>query len=192
MAGPSAIVRHVYHEHISNFGEPDEGIKFDRSNANVPIAPDGLDRVDVFVWKPDEEVEMCSFSTMGMCDRAMSGVDHRCELHFAVRLELTIPQIKSVASFLANLSNYPFDHKTAFDWWHKVRNPGEIPLFPKAECLILHPRFVADGWDTIAFENTEIRILNVIPLPADARELRTKGELWDFVWTKHSDPFSPW
>jgi hypothetical protein len=148
--------------------------------------------MDVMVWNPSEDVEMTTFSTIGMSALEMSGAAHRAELHFAIRLVLTSTQVHDVARFLANLACYPFLQSTHFDWWHKVRNPGRIPLFPGAAALLLYPKFVENGWEEVACEEGKVKLLNVVPISAAAADLQSRSSLEKYVWEELGDPLTPW
>jgi hypothetical protein len=82
MSQPSQIVKSVYKELINHFGEPDNPVRF--GNGQPVNGEEHLPSfVDVFIWKSDEEVDINTFSTVGMSDKAMSGADFRSELHFS-------------------------------------------------------------------------------------------------------------
>ena len=121
----------------------------------------------------------------------MHGADYRAELHFAVRREVDDGAIHSVARFMANLATYPFHHQVSLDWWHKIRDPGRIPLFNGAESILLHPAFVEGGWDLIETV-PPVRLLNVVPISGEASKLRTRASLSDYLWNDLRDPFLPW
>ncbi|MDB5386826.1 MAG: hypothetical protein JWM11_2472 [Planctomycetaceae bacterium] len=190
--GPSQLVRHVYRENIKYFGEPDDSFVFDNESGSSPV-PNGVPgRIDVFVWHAAADLGMTTFSTIGMCDKSMTGADHRAELHFAVRERLAPDEVQKCARFLANLAVYPFLCETNLDWWHKIEDPGKIPLFSNAKCLLFYPRFVESGWDLIEVEDATVKLLNVIPISADAYKLKSRDELMDYVWNDLADPFAPW
>ncbi len=162
------ILKKLYDEHLEHFGEPDESIVFD-----APPPPDDSfpSRMDVFIWRANEDCDVTTFATIGMASRPMHGAQHRVELHFGIRDSLSPAYEKKVAAFMANLALYPFFHQTRFGWWHRLREPGVIPMFPSCTSLFFHPRFVADGWDTVVFESTEIKLLNIIPITQAEYEL---------------------
>lgn len=163
-----AIAREVYQAHVEHFGEPDESTVYD--DAKHPEV--GPSRIDVMIWVADEECDVTTLSTIGMCTEPMEGASHRAEMHFAVRRRLDGNELRQCSLFLANLAQYPFHHKTHLDWWHRLQHPGEIPLFPSARAMLFHPRFVPDGWDTIETGDGVVKLLNAIPL--DAEEARMK------------------
>lgn len=189
---PPPIALHVYQEHIKRFGEPDDGWVFDQSTAKQPAPAHFPRRIDVFVWNPTPELDITSFTTMGMCTQPMTEAEHRAELHFAVRKRLSDKETHACAWFLANLAMYPFHQQTHFDWWHKIRHPGTIPEFPHAAGVWLHARFAKDGWDRIEYQETTIKLLNVIPISAKACEHESRDELASYVWDELRDPFTPW
>lgn len=107
---------------------------------------------------------MTTFATIGMSTRPQPGTRSRVELHLAVRGKVTERIEAELATFLANLSEYPWDHGHVLDWWHTLSNVGQLPAFTRCEALLLHPRFVEKGWDVIEHGRQEIRILNVVPI----------------------------
>jgi hypothetical protein len=175
MSQPSQIVKSVYKELINHFGEPDNSVRF--GNGQPVNGEEHLPSfVDVFIWKSDEEVDINTFSTVGMSDKAMSGADFRSELHFSVRGNLTDAEIKTICTFLANISVYPFIQNTHFDWFQILSNPGQIPCFEKATSIIFHPAFIENGWDVIKNKEKLIKILNVVPITENERQLmKDKG-----------------
>lgn len=192
-SGPSQLVRNVYQEHIEHFGEPDDSFVFNDDDAVTPASDQMPSRIDIFVWQPTPGLDITTFSTMGMSEKPMVGAEHRAELHFAVRMKLTTKDVRSCAVFLANLATYPFHYGTHVDWWHKLNDPGPIPLFRSAKSVLLYPRFVDDGWDHIHYkDHPVVKLLNVIPISEDACRLRTKDDLMNYVWDELGDPFAPW
>ncbi|MBO0756797.1 MAG: suppressor of fused domain protein [Bradyrhizobiaceae bacterium] len=99
-------------------------------------------RIDIFVWRASTKTDMTHFSTIGMAASPMSGADHRAELHFSIRSRVDSATIGMTSKFLANLAIHPFLNATFFDWWHKIRDPGSIPLFTSGMAVLFHPRFV--------------------------------------------------
>lgn len=190
--GASRIVQHVYRDTIEHFGEPDHSVVFDEP---PPPAGSGWPMlIDVFQWNPTTELDMYSFSTLGMSDGDQLGKGIRTELHFAVRgsgVETTA--LQGVPKFLANLALFPFIHSTCFDFYHSVRKPGPIPCFDQCVGLVFLPAFVRNGWDTVSFEGQEIRLLNVVPIAKAEYEYRDQNgtrSLYDY-WAKHGiDIFS--
>lgn len=184
----SAIITEVYREHLEHFEEPDDSIVYED-----PGAPSGRpSRIDVFVWRASEDVDITTFSTMGMADVPMPGAGHRAELHFSVRRSMDQKAIGATSQFLANLAMHPFLTATSFDWWHKVRDPGAIPLFTTATSVLLHPKFVETGWDTINLgSGSLVKILNVVPITPDEYQIGPIAELAD-RWARASiDLFAP-
>ena len=180
------ILRKIYHEHIEHFGEPAHSIVFDDRKQQS----DGLpSRIDVLIWIPDDQCEMTTFATIGMASLPLPKATHRAELHFAVRRSLDQTQIQEVSHFLANLAMYPFQIGEPLDWWHTLSNPGQIPLFFTAKCLLLHPRFVKDGWDTIITEEADVHILNVVPITQEEKDLRNVSAILDRI--QKVDIFEP-
>ena len=178
-------MREIYREYLAHFGEPTHSIVYDDGKVleGYPC------RVDVFVWEPDEDCEMCTFATIGMASVPLPKAKHRAELHFAVRRPLGKEQIAEVSRFLANLAMYPFQTGEPLDWWHTLSNPGKIPLYTSAECLLLHPRFVEGGWDRIKADEACVHLLNVVPITREEKDLRNIDSILDRL--QEIDLFEP-
>ena len=169
------ILQQIYREYMANFGEPTHSIAFD-DGKQVDGFPN---RIDVFIWEPDDECEMATFATIGMASLPLPKASHRTELQFAVRKTLDQGQIMDVSRFLANVAMYPFQIGEPLDWWHTLSNPGKVPLYSTAQCLLLHPRFVEGGWDTIATDEACVHILNVVPITKEEKDLRNISAILD-------------
>lgn len=176
--GASPIVQTVYNEHIEHYGEPDESITFDDPK-DAKYARIGPERIDVFIWQANENCRMTAFSTIGMSDGQLPSAPHRAELHFTIRGPVSESDARAIARFLANLAMHPFHSGQPLDWWHTLREPGDIPLFKTAKCVIMHPRFVPKGWDNIKTDGFDIHILNVVPITLEELELRRLSAIRD-------------
>ncbi len=183
--GAPSILQQIYRDHLDHFGEPSHSIVFDDGKQR-----DGFpDRVDVMVWDPDEECDITTFATIGMATLLMPRAKHRAELHFAIRRLLTGSERASVAKFMANLAMYPFQIGEAVDWWHTIANPGAIPLFTAAQCVLFHPRFIEDGWDNIQTDDGEVHLLNIIPITLEEKDLRKIDAILESL--EGTDIFTP-
>ena len=185
--GASPIIQRVYREHIERFGEPDESIVYEDHDA----PDDRPDRIDIFVWHASKDVDITTFSTMGMAAKPMAGAKHRAELHFSIRRGFDRATTGATTMFLANLAIHPFLTATCFDWWHKVRHPGAIPLFADDSAVLFHPKFVDAGWDTIQFEATAVKILNVVPITPAEYDMQPLTRLFDHWARINIDLFEP-
>jgi hypothetical protein len=185
--GASPIIRQVYREHIEHFGEPGDSIVYKDPNA----PPDRPNRIDIFVWRASADTDITTLSTIGMAATPMHGAEHRTELHFSIRRALDRGTIGAASKFLANLAIHPFLNAEFFDWWHRVLHPGPIPLFTEATAVLFHPRFVAAGWDTIEFDGTLVKILNVVPLTPNEYEMRPVSRLLSHWAEIGIDVFEP-
>lgn len=179
------ILRKVYDEHIDHFGEPSESITFEDGKLIDGFPP----RIDVLIWHADDQCDMTTFSTIGMAVAPLAKASYRAELHFSVRRTLSREETNHVARFLANLAMYPFQVGEPVDWWHTLSNPGNIPLFKTAQCVLFHPRFVKDGWDSISTDEGEVHILNVIPITREEKDLRKVSAIQDRL--EELDMFDP-
>jgi hypothetical protein len=181
------LIRQVYREHLERFGEPDDSIIYEDDER--PYARP--DRIDIFVWRRCAEVDVTTFSTLGMAAWPMPGAKHRAELHFSIRCDIDSVTMAAISRFLANLAIHPFLNDTFFDWWHKIRDPGRIPLFAEATAVLFHPRFVRTGWDTIKFNGVLVKILNVVPITSDEYRIDHVAELIDHWSRINIDVFAP-
>src|SRR5215831_14185895 len=179
------VLQQIYRAHIEHFGEPDCSLVFD-DGKQIDGFPS---RVDVFIWNPDDESDMTTFATIGMASLPLPKASHRAELHFAIRKSLDQKEIHGVSYFLANLAMYPFQIGEPLDWWHTLSNPGEIPLFLTAKCVLLHPRFVKEGWDSITTDEGDVHILNVVPITQSEKDLRKVSAILDRL--QEVDIFEP-
>ncbi len=185
--GASPIVKQVYREHIERFGEPDRSIVYEDHGA-----PEGRPaRIDVFVWEASAEIDVTTFATIGMAASPMPGAAHRAELHFSIRCRANSASVDEISMFLANLAIHPFLNATFFDWWHKVRDPGPIPLFGSATAVLFHPKFVELGWDTIELDGGSVKILNVVPITPDEYQIHPLSDLLDHWADVGIDLFAP-
>lgn len=161
------IAKEIYQSYVEHFGEPDDSMLF-----NDDTLPNGFPNfIDVMIWNPDEEIDITTFSTIGMSTASMKD-DSRAELSFAIRKQLTEDEQNKVCTFLANLALYPFFNETTLSWWHKLYEPGDIPVFSTASSLLLHPAFIEDGFDKIETSEGRVKILNLVPLRQEEVELK--------------------
>jgi len=181
----SQILTEVYQAHVEHFGEPDESWVFDDGKERGAYP----DRVEVMLWRPTFDCDIATFATIGMADRPMIGATHRAELHFALRASLERHDELTVARFLANLAMYPFQIGSFLDWWHTISEPGAIPFYSRARCILLHPEFVRDGWSRIETTECEVRILNVVPITEAEKALKERSRIADAL--SEVDMFSP-
>lgn len=188
--GAPPIIRYVYEEHLSHFGEPDGSIMF-----NDPPPPPGSgwpERIDVLHWLDTDDLDIVTFATIGMADRPMNGCDFRCELHFSIRAKAETLNLNKISHFCACMALYPFMYQTHFDWAHLIENPGKIPYFPNCISLLLHPAFIEDGWDSMDFNGTKIKIMNLIPITQDEVNYRKENgpfSIFDYFFEHQTDMF---
>lgn len=181
------IAQQVYRAHVDHFGEPDESVVYEDADPSWR----GPARVDVLVWMADDDCDITTLSTVGMCTVPMANASHRAELHFAVRRSLSEDEWRRCSLFLANLVTYPFHYNTHVDWWHRIRRPGDVPLFPSASAVLFHPRFVSEGWDSIETDGATVKLLNVVPLVAAEAEVKPVSAILDLWAGAAVDVFRP-
>ncbi len=187
---PSPRMIRLYHDLIARLGEPADLWAFDPVDCPNPAS--SMAYKNVAAWPADDEVDVCTFFTMGMSDRVMPGADYRVELHMGIRAYLGKEERLNVARFLADLAEYPFDHNRTLDFWHVLKQPGKIPHFPSCPHLIFHPRMTEAGFDTIADSEGEIRVFFVVPITPHERQLaidRGKDALLDYWCEMEVDLF---
>ncbi|NUM79633.1 suppressor of fused domain protein [bacterium] len=165
---PSELMRFVFDEHVAHYGEPDIHFRFD---AHAAINKSVLDYLDVFVWRPTPEIPMTTLSTMGMGERAMIGCPHRCEIHWTIRGSMSEQEESDAAAFLANIATWPFLNNNHFDYWHVLPDVGHIPQFENCSSIIFHPAFKKGGWDQVVQKEMTVKLLNLIPISANEKEL---------------------
>lgn len=183
----SPIIKGVYRAYMARFGDPDDSIVYEDDGAEHGRPG----RIDVFVWRASAPGAITAFSTIGMAACPMQGAGHRAELRFVVRSDMGPAAIGETSQFLANLAIHPFLTATVFDWWHKVRDPGRIPLFTAATSVIFHPKFVADGGDTIEIDGETVKILNVVPITPQEYRIGPVPDLIDHWRESGVDLFAP-
>lgn len=174
MKKPTELVKAVYRAHIQNFGEPAQSIRYDNPPSYDPDTYPSF--IDVMVWPPEEDLNMTTFSTIGMSEKPMNGADFRAELHFAIEGALNKELTSKITIFLANLSIYPFMNSTYFDWWHTLPNVSSIPGFESTTSVLIHPAFMKGGWNSISLKEEHVKILNIIPITKEEQALsKDKG-----------------
>ena len=186
----SPIVRAMYEELIRRFGEPTGACTFTDAPGSDESWPQ---RIDVLHWADEEDWDINTFATVGMCDRPMRHVEHRCELHFSIRGSFETLDVLKVCAFCANLAAYPFANETSFNWTEVILAPGEIPHFLNCCCVMLHPGFYEDSWDTMEFEGVKIKIMNLVPLTPNEMAHRKKHgpfSIYDYFVEHEIDLFS--
>lgn len=185
-ADPSELMRHIFEEHVSHYGDPDLQFEFQKGVSNI------FNRLDVFVWEPSDQIPMTTFSTAGMADLEMNGVSHRCEIHWTIRGRLNKKEGADCAQFLTVLAEYPFLKNVPLDHWHIISRVA-IPSFPKCSHILFHPTFVKDGWDKIEFKGRIIKILNMVPITDEENKIAVSdgvNTLLDRLFSSQTDIFS--
>jgi hypothetical protein len=152
-------------------GEPADLWVYEPDSGPVPGSARRPTLKHVMVWPANDEVDVCTFNTLGMSEEPIPGTGYRAELHMGVRKFLRNPQRERLARFLANAAEYPFHHGRAIDWWQVIANPGEIPEFPGCKHLLLHPKFTDEGFDTIDDQAGPVRLFYVVPITPLERHL---------------------
>lgn len=169
---PTARMRNIYRHYADKWGDSEHLIWFDPSRASKATR---LPRFHVAVWIADDDVDVTTFVTMGVSDVELQSCDRsRIEFHWAVRGHLSADEVHLGAQYLANLAEYAFDHERCLDWWHQLKNPGAIPLFPQATALLLRPPFADDDDGDLCFDGDHVRTLFVVPLNDEQAHLLSR------------------
>jgi hypothetical protein len=167
---------------MERFGEPATSIVYDNTNRSTALddprqAGSIPDRIEVFIWEPDDKHDLTMFLTIGMSVSTLPKVTYRAELHFSVRKSLTHEEQHAVSRFLANIAVYPFVTGVPLDWWHTMSDPGDVPLYSTAKCVLL-ARHTKKGWDNkkgwwdlLSTDEGDIRILTVVPITREEKGL---------------------
>jgi hypothetical protein len=169
---PCLAVDQVFRE---RWGEPAEVFEFDASKVKPGCVPQ-LEKLQILYWRANEKLAMSRFASVGMSSRCMLGVNHRVELCFRKRGEISPEELPFFVRFLANLSIHPFVHQTGFDWGHALKLQTHPPGFPGCEGILFHSAIPGDVADVVPSSIAPVRILNLIPLTAEEILIhRTKG-----------------
>ncbi|WP_436527506.1 suppressor of fused domain protein [Actinoplanes sp. HUAS TT8] len=191
MAAP-AVLRDVFLAHQKHWGEEDGGFLFED-----PAGP--LPRIDVLIYRPTARIGLTSFTTIGMAGRPMPstpgpgasgrlelsgpGGSGRAELQFSRRGALTERAENEIARQLANLAVHPFRAGTQLDWGHLIGLGQEFPTFPGCHAVFLSGPLTENARDYIRTVEGPVRILNVIPITDQERDLGRALPPLDFVQT---------
>ena len=152
--GASPLLRDIFRARKERWGDDDDGFTFER--------PD--ERLDVFVYRSNDEIPMTTFATVGMAARTLPGTDERAELHLARRGRVSPEEENAIAVQPANLASHPWENDTSFAWGHLVGLQREFPTFFGCHAVFLGGPFVEGGWDVIDTAEGSVRILNVVPI----------------------------
>lgn len=189
---PTPRMKRLYHYLVEHrWGEPADLIVFDGSLAATPGA---LEAVSVGIWDPDAECDITTFATLGMSERVLPGADYRVELSLGCRSRLGSAERRQLASFVANITEYPFMYGRKLDWWEKLTNPGSIPVFRHCTQILLAPMFGDDEFRTFPEPDADVKILSVVPItPRENHILAVHGRkaFLDYWEESGVDIFSP-
>jgi hypothetical protein len=185
-------MKRLYATLVERWGEPTDVRVYDARKLGRPSE---LAQVHVPIWAADDEVDVCSFCTLGMSERLMAGADYRVELTMGVRAPLDEKQRADVATFLANITEYPFMNNLRLDWWERLANPGTIPSFPDCSQVLFAPSFGEHPFLHFEGEDADVRLLSVMPItPRESHVLKAHGrEAFLQYWEDHEelDLFAP-
>ena len=159
--------RSVYRWLANAFGPESAAIGIDGREPDLP-------GIAVFIWDPALSTEPVIFATIGMSKRGLPGQPFAAEFVFRVRGPLTIEDEQHVASFLANLSQHPFNHNLVIDWNHILRLGAVIPLFPACDGVALWSSAVGNA-DHMHDAEGEVRFLTVVPVTSSERDIARSG-----------------
>lgn len=171
---PTPRMKALYHWFARQWGESGRLIWFDPARASGPVR---VEKLHVAVWPANDDCDVTTFVTLGVSEVELAGCEiRRVEFHWAVRRHLSHDEIQLGAKYLANLSQYPFDHGRCFDWWNTLASPGQIPFFPTATALLLRPPFTSETDQEVSVGGEQIRMLYLAPLNSEQHQiLMTEG-----------------
>lgn len=176
---PTDRMKALYHHHVALYGEPTDLIWFDPAKA---AKKSHFAQLHVCVWAADEDCEVTTLTTLGMSEKEMVGPGvTRVELHFAIRAELSDEETHSVARFLANLAEYPFDHNLHLDWWQRLADVGVIPGFPGKHRILIRPPFTDDACREVTYDEQTIRFLYLVPLTSEENRILAEEGISSYV-----------
>jgi hypothetical protein len=193
---PTPKMIRLYHRLVQRWGEPTDVFVFDARALDHPI---NLQLIHVPTWGADEHCELTTLSTLGMSEQRMQGAEYFAELHLAYRGSLPKEQRLALAGLLANIAEYPFEHRLKLDWWEIIPRAGHIPVFSGCRHLLLHPKFHEQGVDVIEDEDGTVKLLYVVPITPFERHLlaeHSRGafrnylreEAVDLLADRHDEP----
>ena len=153
------------------WGEPTDIITFDGSELTPPGA---LDCVHVTIWDADADCDVTTYATLGMSEKFMQGANYRVELTLGCRGSLEPGERRRLAAFVANVTEYPFEHSLKLDWWERLRNPGKIPAFAGCTQLLIAPMFGEDEFRYFPEPDDDVKLLSLIPITPHEENILTK------------------
>ncbi len=153
------------------WGVPDEGFVFEGG-------PQPLGRFDVLVYRPNDELGMTSFCTVGMAAGVMPGDagrggGSRAELWFSRRGRLDPGDERAVAARLANLAVHPWSTGDPVAWGQTVGLAGDFPTFPGCPAVFLSGPLTPGGTDYLETADGRVRVIHVVPV-TEAERARTR------------------
>jgi hypothetical protein len=169
-------MKRLYHCLVEHrWGEPDDLIIYDGWAA---IPPTILPVVHVAIWDADESCDVTTFATLGMSEGRMSGVEHRAELTLGYRGQLEPSVRRALATFVANVTEYPFMNGLGLDLWHRLNNPGAIPGFAGCTQLLVAPMFGDDDFGHFPEPDEDVKLLSLVPItPRENHILAKHGDV---------------
>ncbi|MBI1890218.1 MAG: suppressor of fused domain protein [Burkholderiales bacterium] len=167
MEKAAPIVQEVYAEYLRNFGEPSFSVRFDGNDSQSKVP----NPIDIFVWLPTPDVDVTTFSTIGMCVDKMPESEIRAELQFGVRGQLEEADLNEAVKFMANVAATPFALNTYFDYFHTIPCPT-IPAFPSCTGILFHPSLGDPGWNEIRTSVDLVKLLQIFPITEAEYQMR--------------------
>jgi hypothetical protein len=152
----SPVLRDVFSAHRAAFGEEDHGYLFEHG-------PPPIDRLDVLVYRPAGNLDLTTFTTIGMATAPDPG-GNRSELQFSRRGRLNADDESAVAGQLANLAVHPFSTGASFGWGQLIGLGHDFPTFPGRPAVFLSGPLTNTGRDYLATSEGQVRVINVIPV----------------------------
>lgn len=159
---PTERMKRLYHHLVEHrWGEPTDVIVFDGREAATPGAHE---TVHVAIWDPDRNCNVTTLATLGMSERPMPSADYRVELTLGCRGCQPAEQRRRLATFLANITEYPFMYDLKLDCWERLASPGAIPAFPDCTQVLFAPMLGDDDFRTFPEPDRDVKLLAVVPI----------------------------
>jgi Suppressor of fused protein (SUFU) len=168
-AEPTDRMKRLHHylaEH--RWGEPSDIVVYDGSRLQPPRT---LDRVHVAIWDAGGDCDVTTYATLGMSENCLPGAEYRAELTLGCRGQLGPSDRRGLATFVANVTEYPFMYGLKLDWWERLKDPGSIPAFPGCTQLLLAPMFGDDEFLYFPEPDNDVKMLSLVPITPQENHL---------------------
>jgi len=176
MVNPTDRMVRLYQELASQKGEATDFVVFDETMA---IESSPLAFFHTAIWLPELKTDVTTFHTLGMSEKFMPGADYLAELCWQIRGRLKRKQQSLCARYLADEVAYPFLNNLKLDWWERIVDAGNIPLFSGCQSLLIDTDLTGKNPQLMTEEN--IKVLYLYPLTPYEIHLVSEHDRADFL-----------